>query len=427
MKPLALVCSFIIVLEALNATDATSQSLMRLETLLQRAENHPQILMLAASERAAESRIPMRSNLMDPMLFVGIQNLPTTFSFSDDPMTAKVVGISQSFKFPGKLSSERTIGEADVNLAKLITNGKRNFIRYSTKEAYYRYVKAVSSQARSVEIIGRLDQMSMLVHPRIAVGEASVVELLRLEIEVGKMRAMIADDEGMKRMALSIVKSYARVEDLDSIAPAPQSIIKHSLAELLALASQHNPVLRAFRIRDEQLANQGIRANLERYPDFDVMLMYMQRDKLKVPDAMTGAVSTKQHDMLGLQISINLPFNYGGKTDAGVAEVEAMKWMNADDEAAMKLEIEAMIREAISSISASEERIRILDNIIVHAVNQTTEIATLNLAARSGDLRTMLSNEIERAGLLRARDAAGFEREQAIAKLEYVVGVQLSN
>ncbi|MEJ2507822.1 MAG: hypothetical protein P8Y81_16290, partial [Ignavibacteriaceae bacterium] len=64
----------------------------------------PKLSMLRAKRNVAENKIPQNSNLPNPMLMLGLMNLPTnTFSFNQEPMTQKVVGLQQTIPFPGKL------------------------------------------------------------------------------------------------------------------------------------------------------------------------------------------------------------------------------------------------------------------------------------------------------------------------------------
>lgn len=70
-------------------------------------EVSPKIKMLEMKKQAAENRIAQNSNLADPMLTLGLTNLPVnSFSFTQEPMTGKIIGLSQAFPFPGKLKMQ---------------------------------------------------------------------------------------------------------------------------------------------------------------------------------------------------------------------------------------------------------------------------------------------------------------------------------
>ena len=78
-----------------------------LDSLISKAiDVSPKLKMLTAKQNAAESMVNVNSNLPDPMLTLGLANLPTnSFSFTQEPMTGKIVGLSQAVPFPGKLGA----------------------------------------------------------------------------------------------------------------------------------------------------------------------------------------------------------------------------------------------------------------------------------------------------------------------------------
>ncbi|MCZ7616388.1 MAG: TolC family protein [Ignavibacteriaceae bacterium] len=95
----------------------------------------PKLKMLKAKYNASESRIEVNSNLPDPMLTLGLMNLPTnSFSFTQEPMTGKIVGLSQAFPFPGKLGSVADVAEKDAEIVtKEISDSENEIKRLSPK------------------------------------------------------------------------------------------------------------------------------------------------------------------------------------------------------------------------------------------------------------------------------------------------------
>ncbi len=110
-----------------------------LDSLISRAiEVSPKIKMLKAKLNATEDKVPQVSNLPDPMLTLGVMNLPTnSFSFTQEAMTGKVVGLSQKFPFPGKLSTMGKVSQKDADIVKQELNDARNNIKKNVTDAYY--------------------------------------------------------------------------------------------------------------------------------------------------------------------------------------------------------------------------------------------------------------------------------------------------
>ena len=83
------------------ASGQPAQTRLNLDQLIEEAlENNPEILAAKKRGEVYREKVPQASALEDPMLEFGIINLPTNFSFRDEDMTMKEIGISQKFPFP---------------------------------------------------------------------------------------------------------------------------------------------------------------------------------------------------------------------------------------------------------------------------------------------------------------------------------------
>ncbi len=102
MRSINLILTIIIILT--NTFYITAQP-QELDLLIEEAISvSPRLNMLRAKKDASFNRIEQNSNLPDPMLTLGLMNLPVnSFSFTQEPMTGKIVGLSQMFPFPGKV------------------------------------------------------------------------------------------------------------------------------------------------------------------------------------------------------------------------------------------------------------------------------------------------------------------------------------
>ena len=97
-------------------TIQAQQNNENLEQLIQEAiKVSPKIKMLNAKLGIVSSRIAQGTNLPDPVLTLGLMNMPTnTFSFTQEPMTGKMIGLTQSIPFPGGLSAAANVKAVDT-------------------------------------------------------------------------------------------------------------------------------------------------------------------------------------------------------------------------------------------------------------------------------------------------------------------------
>lgn len=407
----------------LATSPAFGQKVVNLRTLLHALESNPQLDMARSAVDLAASRIAMRSSLMDPMFVLGVQNLPTSFSFADDPMTAKVIGLGQKIPFPGKLSSQKIAGELDVKVAESQVYVKQNDLRYEVMNAYLSYLEANRSQTRVTESLKRLAELSSFALIRIRGGQNSVRDLTRIEIEQVKMRAMLLSDETMKLMALRSIKALTNI-DTDSLEELDLTDLNMSTTGLSTKDVISNPSLQLVKSRSTQIDAEQEIARLKKYPDFEIMVMYMQRDALMSADPMTG--STTQRDMLGAQLTLNLPLNFGGQLDAAQEEINAMRRMNESEARMIEREITTMIEGELVRFKGGQDRFRILSNALDSAWSIQADLIALGVTASASELTKVVLNELERNALLKERDLAEFDMIRAQITLQYLVGTPLN-
>jgi len=110
-----------------------------LKELIQEAlENNPRLEAAVQRAKSAEKIIPQAGALPDPQLTFGLSNLPVnSFSFDQDPMTGKVIGIMQMFPFPGKLSLATDIAEYEASAVKYQQEEIRNQVIQLVKKTYF--------------------------------------------------------------------------------------------------------------------------------------------------------------------------------------------------------------------------------------------------------------------------------------------------
>ena len=100
---------------------------MNLEQLIEAAlQNNPEILAARKRWEAFVERVPQASALEDPMLGIGIVNLPTNFSLREEEMTMKELSVSQKLPFPGKRPLMRQMAEKEADAVSAEIDDKAN-------------------------------------------------------------------------------------------------------------------------------------------------------------------------------------------------------------------------------------------------------------------------------------------------------------
>ena len=98
------------------AKTAAADSLRIENVAFEAVQNNNRAAAARYMETAAREKIGPAGAWNDPMLMIGVTSLPTSFDFKMDPMTMKMIGISQSIPIAGQkgLAAQAAKSEADA-------------------------------------------------------------------------------------------------------------------------------------------------------------------------------------------------------------------------------------------------------------------------------------------------------------------------
>jgi outer membrane protein TolC len=117
-------------------------------------ENNPELKSYKLQVDILEKRIKQASTPSDPMLMLGVANLPTNLSFTMDMMTMKEIGVTQMIMFPVKYSLMGKMAQKDYEIAKEIYELKELELISDVKMLYfeiYYMTKAIEITKRSID------------------------------------------------------------------------------------------------------------------------------------------------------------------------------------------------------------------------------------------------------------------------------------
>jgi len=149
---------------------------------------NPDLAAARSRVTAARARIAPAGSRPDPMLMAGLINVPVNnFSLTDDDMTMKMIGVTQTVPYPGKLRLARRIAELEANeLAVEIDTVRLSVVR-DVKVAYYEiaYIDAALQAAH------RIDSLSANVvkaaELRYAAGRGAQQDVLRATLDATRL------------------------------------------------------------------------------------------------------------------------------------------------------------------------------------------------------------------------------------------------
>jgi outer membrane protein TolC len=422
---------------AVGAHAQTSDSLS-LTQLLRNAEAHPMLRMKAAALEASRNRIAMKSTLMNPMLMVGVQGLPTDFKFNEEPMTGKVIGVTQDFPYPGKLASERDIAAQDTVTKAFDIQEQQNALDREIKLAYFDIYHLEKSNEAYEHHVRVLDDLIQAAEARLAANRGTEQDVIGLKLEQSTTKSQIIEGKSMiaMRVADLMEASDTRVAPDAVVGRLTMPEFTYTISELDSIAAHDRPLLASVRSEAVQSGLQASRSGLEAYPDFSVSLMYMQRDALAANSPMNptntdaarmlgmDAMPMSQPDLLSATLSVSLPINSTARHQA-IGEAEAMRSMKESEAASTLLTIHAQLVANLARLESLREQEKLLKSEILPLVSASEETSNANLAAGKATIEDVLRSTITQ--LHREHDLFQIEAEynKTIATIEYLVGRSL--
>lgn len=396
---------------------------------------------LAAAERLAEAaaaRVPQAGALPDPMLSVGLMNVPIDgFSLRHDGMTMGSIQLGQRLPAPGTRGTREAIATERYEAAERDADEVAQAVLTRLKQAYFELLFV----DRAVDVLTRnralLVDLAEVATARFAVGRTPQQDVLRAQTEVTRLEEQLAGVDARRVAALAeinailirpatapIVPEYPEpVRALALAAPASGAFTAAaldaglgeglpSLAELQEQAVRTRPMLLAHVHRIEAARDAVRLAERERFPDIDVMLGYGTR--------------WDRSDMISATVSVPLPVFAGRKQNQAVAEAERELAAEELGHHRMVAELQAEVAARYAALVRTREQILLLTEGVIPQARATIESATAAYQAGSVEFASLLEaqatlfrNEIELA-----RRMADFGRE--LAALERAAGVELT-
>lgn len=400
-----------------------TDSTLTLENLVQEMlANNPELQSYYHRWQASASRISPAGALPDPVIGIGVMNLPVdNFSFNQEPMTGKQISLMQQFPFPGKQGTRQKIAEMESEKNRLNFLERQNGLIKDLKYAYFDlfYIdKALETNQINQAL---LKQTLQVVETRYRVGQGLQQDVIRTQLELSRLIDAQLKWEQERISIESRINFFLN-------RPVKSSLGKtHSLTlidfefdeeELDSLANAHNPSLLAWDTFIDQSELETRLAKKEYLPDFGLELAYTQREVLRNG---SGGV-----DFFSGMLNISVPLYFWQKQKNTVEESHLNKVAIQEG---YKGELE-MIRQQIfktySEIKKSRDRAQLYAKNIVPQARQSLQSALSAYQVDKLEYINVIDNQI---GLIE------YELEyyhllsnyyKNIAELEMLVGINLT-
>jgi len=387
-------------------------------------ELSPKIKMLKAKRDIAYYRIDQKSNLPDPMLTLALANLPTnSFSFDQEAMTGKIIGLTQKFPFPGKLSAMEDYMAIDTLIIEQEIDDEINKIRETVTKTYFDLSYFRQAIFYAEETGKLLKEIEDVVGVKYSVSTATQQNLIKVQLEMTKISDRIEELRAMERNSLSILNSFLFKESTNNITTIiVTSVIPVNITsvELTNLAEKNRPFLKGIKYSVEKAQLSKRVSDKDYLPDISLGVQYSLRDKI----ASTGK---DLDNLMSFVLGISIPINYGGKLTAKVEESLSLQKLNEEQYSTALQFLSSKFGSDLAELKSTEERIKLFEEGLLPQANQNLKSA----------LASYQVDEIDFINVIDAQDQL-FKIEtnlyklktnylKQIAELEFLTGTRLTN
>ncbi|WP_248642672.1 MULTISPECIES: TolC family protein [Thermomonas] len=289
------------------------------EAVQRAVERAPLLDARRAQVEAAQQETHRAGALPDPMLMVGIDNLPVTgmdaFNTRVDDMTMKKIGLRQEFPARAKRAAQRTVSQRRADEAVAQAQAEQVNLRQAAANAWIDLWAAQRELAALTSLHEQAQLAARLAKARVAGGTEPVADALAAQVAVIELDNRL---EGLRAQSQAAQAELARWlgEDVERVpAEAPNfTSLPVPEPQLLAALDRLAPLLAA-SAQVETAAAEIDAARAERRSDWNVTASYGQR--APTPGGMPRS------DMVMLEFGIGLPLFQRNRQDRGIAAREA--------------------------------------------------------------------------------------------------------
>ncbi len=382
----------------------------------------PKVKMLQSKFNAAKSNIEIGTNLPDPVLTLGLVNLPTnTFSFTQEPMTGKIIGISQVIPFPGALSSAADVKSVDTSIVKQEISDLRNEIRKDVSDLYYSLQYIRKDIRLSEESIELLNQISNVAKRKFEVGNASLQNIIQVEVQITRVKDKIETLRGKEESVTAKLNAMLlRSENAPIITEEISPIDSYNLNSdtLLKIAELNRPLLQKIKFGELKARLMKKQAEYSFYPNFKVGVQYSQRDY----SSKTGLDFT---DFFSVVVGVTLPINYGGKKSEKVNSAIYLQSLYDNKYKSVLQDLQSSFGGINGKISELEKRETLITKSLLPQAEQSYKASIADYQVGKIDFVNVIKAENDILNIKTKLAKIRVDYSKSISQLEYLSGKQL--
>lgn len=403
-------------------SQALADETLNLEAIIEEAlENNPELNAARHNIEALGQRPDQAASLPNPMVSVGIMNIPLdSFDLDQEGMTQKTIGVMQSFPYPGKLALKREIAEKDLLRGKEGLEALKLVVVKEIKSAYY----SLFFVNKSIEITERnkslLTEFVRIAETKYSVGSGVQQDVLKAQVELSKLLdklIILKEKRKTLKARLNYLMNRMPQEPLGDPGDVQLTPFDLSVDELQESAEKGHPVLKNILASIEKRKSAHLLAKKEYYPDFNVSVQYGQRE---------DGAGMNRADFASAMLQMKVPLWHKTKEDRKVLEAAARTKQAEKNYETVRSRLFFRIKKLKEEMERDYEQALLFREGIIPQATASLDSAVAGYQVNKVDFLTLLNNQITLFNyeIEYYRTVTGHETK--LAEMEEAVGVSIA-
>jgi cobalt-zinc-cadmium efflux system outer membrane protein len=374
----------IIILIFLNSIPGYSQSIsnkqddsLHIEQVIKDVLNHNDRIAAARyMESSARFKAKASGAWDDPMLMLGVQNLPTSFDFNMDDMTMKMVELSQNIPYAGQKGLESKAAVADANLATADRAGMEIDLIITAKTVFYDlYYKTLALE----ELRGQKQIMAQIVTSvtsMVRANQAGQDDMLVAQTDLWRLEGQILSAEqelDEARFNLNTLRGLPPDTGIPLLAEPYPASIPDKVDLWLEAAWKNYPGLQGLYWQGESYRFSAAAMRRMRYPMLGLSAGYGFRQGI--------GMSGPRDNMLNFKVTLSLPIFNSRAQGKMARSMDEMKLSTLSETEQLRREVESQLYVIYWRAKRLSENLNIYEDKIIPAGELTFQNAC---TAKSG-------------------------------------------
>lgn len=396
-----------------DQADGVSPPLHLGELIQEALQKNPELYAFQERWKAAKARVWQARSWDDTMVGVDFEGIPRGRADADTAMDQEWM-ISQKIPFPGKRFLRGRVAAKEAKMAGEDYRAKEREIVSEVKKVYFEYFFREHEVLLHEETKRILERLSKSAEARYATGQVAYHEVLRAHTELATITNEVAKHYQQRDTALARLNALlGRGAPLQIAVEIPERSFAYTRDDLMKLALTHRPELRALGYGVEAAKTDSKSAWLELLPDAQYRIEMRK---------FAGEGKLREYDQFfGFEVPVLSFFGRVGQIKEKRAESRAAQglWEN------MKNMVLFEVQEALAEYESNDRTAGVYRLNVVPQAESAVASALAEYESGRGDFLAVMEAQRALTEFRHHYFEALAMREQSLAELERVVGIEL--